>query len=402
VIVAPGQATSNLRHKWGLNSILNDENTKMREDHRHHAIDALVMACTKLGYVQELSKWNRYNRNSKLKDFPMPWSGFHYDATESVEQILVSHKRVSNDITVRTHITEKNGKRYKNIGVAARGQLHHQTVYGRNKNCKHNEFVYRVDINSLSFSQLSGIIDENLKKVILNTISDSLDKSEHDFFMKMILKEKKLDKKNQKILKLKVDKVLKESTFFMPNEGKRYKRLNKSEPKGFIRKPVPIKKVRVKKVLGRAERLDENVKQFVDPQNNHHVLIYKNETGDLNEEVVTFWTVVERKRNGLPIYQLPPMGKEIVATLHINDMFLLGLHEDNVDWKKPNLELLTNHLYRVQKLTSKDYFFRKHLSSTVTDDNYKQIRGFGSGKTGWDTFSPIKVKISVSGIIHKF
>ena len=48
----PGQATSNLRHKWGLNQILNDDNEKTREDHRHHAIDALVMACTKVSYVQ--------------------------------------------------------------------------------------------------------------------------------------------------------------------------------------------------------------------------------------------------------------------------------------------------------------------------------------------------------------
>jgi len=39
--------------------VLNDENEKTREDHRHHAIDALVMACGKTSYLQELSKWNR-------------------------------------------------------------------------------------------------------------------------------------------------------------------------------------------------------------------------------------------------------------------------------------------------------------------------------------------------------
>jgi general secretion pathway protein K len=65
--------------------------------------------------------------------------------------------------------------------------------------------------------------------------------------------------------------------------------------------------------------------------------------------------------------------------------------------RQANLE----HLYRVQKLTSGDYFFRKHKSSTVTDDDYKQIRGFGEGKTGWFTFNPIKVKISVLGKIEK-
>ncbi|PJB17304.1 MAG: type II CRISPR RNA-guided endonuclease Cas9, partial [Flavobacteriaceae bacterium CG_4_9_14_3_um_filter_33_16] len=131
VMVSPGQATSNLRQKWGLNHILNDENAKTREDHRHHAIDALVMACTKLSYVQELSKWNRYNRTYDLKKFPLPWETFNYDAEKAVDKILISHKKVSNDITVRTHVTEINGIKHKNIGVAARGQLHKETVFGK-------------------------------------------------------------------------------------------------------------------------------------------------------------------------------------------------------------------------------------------------------------------------------
>lgn len=60
VTVAPGQMTANLRQKWGLNYILNEQDgEKTREDHRHHAIDALVMALSKVSYLQELSKWNR-------------------------------------------------------------------------------------------------------------------------------------------------------------------------------------------------------------------------------------------------------------------------------------------------------------------------------------------------------
>ena len=82
--------------------IVDEENAKTREDHRHHAVDALVMACTKLSYVQELSKWNRYNRTYDLKQFPLPWETFRFDAEKAVEKILVSHKKVSNDITVRT------------------------------------------------------------------------------------------------------------------------------------------------------------------------------------------------------------------------------------------------------------------------------------------------------------
>lgn len=401
VMVSPGQATSNLRQKWGLNHILNDENAKIREDHRHHAIDALVMACTKLSYVQEISKWNRYNRTYDLKQFPLPWETFNYDAEKAVEKILISHKKVSNDITIRYKTVEKNGKKHTNKGVAARGQLHLDTVYGQNKNCKSDEYVYRVDINNLSFSQLTNIVDLNLKQVILTEIFKKLDSTEIEFFNMMNSKVKNLEKNQQKKIKDKIDKILKETSFFMPNEGKRYARLNKVEPNDIERVPVPIKKVRIKKVLGKAERVKDKIKQFVDPNKNHHVLIYKDEKGSLKEEVVTFWTVVERKRTGQSAYQLPIDGKEIVTTLHINDMFLLGLNEDEINWKNPDYEVLKEHLYRVQKLTSGDYFFRKHKSSTVTDDDYKQIRGFGEGKTGWFTFNPIKVKISVLGKIEK-
>ena len=84
VQVAPGQMTATLRHHWGLNSILNkDDDTKTRDDHRHHAIDALVMACSTRSHLQELSRRNRYQKNYELKDFEMPWQYFRQDARDS-------------------------------------------------------------------------------------------------------------------------------------------------------------------------------------------------------------------------------------------------------------------------------------------------------------------------------
>jgi CRISPR-associated endonuclease Csn1 len=373
VIVSPGQATSNLRQKWGMNNILNDENEKTREDHRHHAIDALVMACTKVSYVQELSKWNRYNRNSELKNFPLPWETFRKDAEVAVDKILVSHKKVSNDITVRTHKCEKNGKTHVNVGVAARGQLHKETVYGKRTFNGEEAFHVRKSIDSLTTEkQLEKVVDETIKLLIRKRIQ------ELGGFVKGNIPA---------------------NTFFVVDEN------GVKQPQIFLPNkngaPVPVLKVRMKENIGGAEKLKAKVNQWVNPRNNHHVLIYKDEKGNLKEEVVTFWTVVERKRTGQPAYQLPIDGKEIVTTLHINDMFLLGLNEEEINWENPDYDVLKEHLFRVQKLTSGDYFFRKHKSSTVTDDDYKQIRGFGEGKTGWFTFLPIKVKISVSGKIQK-
>jgi CRISPR-associated endonuclease Csn1 len=385
---------------------------KNRDDHRHHAIDALVISLTKESYFQQLSKHNASKENKKRNNeydlnqlnFPKPWADFHEDAKKIINGILVSHKQ---NIKILTKISKKiikNGKTFKSEGMSVRGQLHDRTFYGQNKNCLQDEYVYRVAISKLSFSQLTSIVDFNLKEVIVNEIFKKLNHTEIEFFKMMISGVKNLNKSQQKKLKDKVDKILKETSFFMPNEGKRYERLNKKNISDLERVPVPIKKVRVKKVLGNAQRINDKIKQYVDPQKNHHVLIYKDSEGNYKEEVVIFIDVAERKRTGQSAYQLPTDGKEIVTTLHINDMFLLGLKEDEVNWENPDYEVLKEHLYRVQSLSSKYYEFRQSInaeSQNKVSPIYEQIRGFGTGKTGWDSFNPIKVKISVSGKIQR-
>ncbi len=166
--------------------------------------------------------------------------------------------------------------------------------------------------------------------------------------------------------------------------------------------PVPIKKVRVAEEMGNAQQLKSTIKQYVNPRNNHHVLIYKDENGSLKEDVVSFWTVVERIPQNQEVFQLPVDGTSIVTNLQINDMFVLGLKEEEVDWENPDYDLLKEHLYRVQKFTSGDYYFRIARTSTINNDCERiYIKNFLNGKTGWFTHNPIKVKISVLGKIIK-
>ncbi|MBN8643497.1 MAG: type II CRISPR RNA-guided endonuclease Cas9 [Flavobacteriales bacterium] len=378
VMVSPGQATSNLRHKWGLNHILNDENSKTREDHRHHAIDALVMACTKLSYVQELSKWNQYKKTHEMKNFPLPWETFNYDAEKAVEKILISHKKVSNDITVRTHITEKNGKKHKNVGISARGQLHKETVYGKRIFNGEEAFHVRKSIESLETAkQIDKVVDESTKLLILKRVN------ELGGFVK--------DKVPVNTFFIVDENGIKQPQIFLPNKNGA---------------PVPILKVRVKENIGGAEKLKEKVNQWVNPRNNHHVLIYKDEKGNLREKTETFWTVVERRRTGESIYKLPIDGKEIITTLERNDMFILGLNEDEINWENSDYDVLKKHLFKVQTISEMFYEFRLSSDTTQNKDTnsniFKRIQSFGDGKTGWKKLNPIKVKISVSGKIQKF
>lgn len=378
VTVAPGQMTANLRQKWGLNYILNEEDgEKTREDHRHHAIDALVMATSKVSYLQELSKWNRYNRDYNLKSFPMPWEGFNNDAENAVNNILVSHKKVNSIVTVKQTTTKKENGVFKNTGVAARGQLHKETVFGKRK-APHSEeaFHVRKPLDSLTTDkQLDKVVDETIKSLILKQIS---------------------------VLGGFVKGKIPDNTFFVVDEnGVKKPQIYLPNKNG---NPVPVLKVRVKENIGGAEKLKDNINQWVNPRNNHHVLIYKDNKGNLCEEVVTFWTVVERKSKGYPVYQLPLNGKDIITTLQINDMFLLGLNEDEIDWENPNNSLLKDHLYRVQKLSSKFYEFRLNTEASIQGKEipyYRRITGFAEGIGGWITHNPIKVKISAAGKIEK-
>lgn len=372
ITVSPGQVTAHLRYKWGLNSILNSENTKSREDHRHHAIDALVMACTKRSYLQELAKWNSYeDRTAQLKEFPMPWGNFYHDTKKAVGNILVSHRKVNSIVTNRQYRTKRKGEEFRNLGVAARGLLHKETVFGK-RTAPYSEeetFHVRKPIESLTTAkQVEKVVDLAVRKLIHKRIEsiggyDSKGNIPKGAFFEV-------DENGNNV-----------PTVFLPNK------------KGDT---VPIKKVRLMESMSGAEALKDGINQYVNPRNNHHILIYVDEHGKLKEDVVSFWTAVERKKKGEEVYQLPIDGLEVLTTMKENDMFLIGLDTSEIDWSNIDQELLSDHLYRVQKLSSKDYNFRHHKAATILN-NTEVIRIKSLGK--FSELSPQKVDVSSSGRI---
>ena len=61
VFASSGSVTANLRSRWGLNALLKDiygkgKNEKVRSDHRHHAIDAIVIALTSEATLQQITR----------------------------------------------------------------------------------------------------------------------------------------------------------------------------------------------------------------------------------------------------------------------------------------------------------------------------------------------------------
>lgn len=373
---------------------------KNRDDHRHHAIDALVIALSKQSYFQQLSAYNAA-REAKKKlnpfdkeqlNFPEPWNGFHTAAKKEAEKLLVSHKQNRKVLTeVRKKIT-KNGKTFTSVGNAIRGQLHKENVYGQRQAPFETSKGYHIrkKVVDLKDNQLDKIVDLEIRKIVINA------RKEEAVIKKQI---EALDKQIKKVRTDEEESELKAQIREL--RGQIYLLYTLKNKNG---EPVPIKKVRIREKMSNAEKL-KSVNQYVNPRNNHHVLIYKKHNGELEKDVVSFWTAVERMKQKVDSYQLPEDGLEIIETFQENDMFLLFLEEGrDIDTLDQNE--IYNHLFKVQKIAGADYFmeicFRRHTDSKVsTEADYVYIKGFGDGKTGWNRFNPIKVKITPTGKIEK-
>lgn len=372
---------------------------KNREDHRHHAIDALAIALSKQSYFQKLStrnahieerKRNREHQEEQLV-FPLPWDNFVEDAKDAADRILVSFRN-KNEITkeIRKNIY-KEGNTYLSKGISVKGQLHKEFLYGKRKpQLKKTGFHIRKELKDIrTDKQIKKIVDDKIREIIYR------DREKEQYIDKELNKLSKIagKEKDEKV----ISEISKKQLWLLKEKELLYHLPNKNGA------PVPIKKVRIKEEIGNAEILYKDINKYVNPRNNHHVLIYRNFEGEYKEDVVTFWEAVERRKQQNPLYQLPSEDSNgrIVAVLQKNDTFLLGLDNELIKTSY-DYKLISKHLYKVEAVSSKYYEFRHHLESTQNREYmpyYITIRGFGEGITGWLRYNPIKIFISNTGKI---
>ena len=182
VVSTSGSVTDRLREDWDLINIMQELNfdkykksglteliekkdgsTKerivdwtKRNDHRHHAMDALTVAFTKHSHIQYLNNLNARRKEDKLgkeiygieqketyytkddagngrRKFNMPMPNFRTEAKKHLEYILVSYKAKNKVVTKnKNKFKTKNGEKVK-VELTPRGQLHKETVYGKLK-----------------------------------------------------------------------------------------------------------------------------------------------------------------------------------------------------------------------------------------------------------------------------
>ncbi|KAA6301407.1 MAG: CRISPR-associated endonuclease Cas9 [Candidatus Ordinivivax streblomastigis] len=195
---------------------------KKRIDHRHHSLDAVIIACATREHIQYLNNEHAHSKNNDVRyglrnklrriedreieriengnkvrktikvacEFHKPWDTFTQDVQNALENTIVSFKqnlRVINKTV--NHIQsykdessnlqlDRNGKpikisrkQVKGDNWAIRKPLHKDTVAG------HVNLRFKKQVNlSVAIDQWEMLVDKNLKTKIKQLINDGLDK----------------------------------------------------------------------------------------------------------------------------------------------------------------------------------------------------------------------------------
>jgi CRISPR-associated endonuclease Csn1 len=125
IFASTGAVTATLRRNWGFEQILRNiippeptESTgKPRTDHRHHAIDAIVIALTRNDVIQSMARasalepWQPGTRS--WRHVPQPWRtpDFFRSVEEQVREMLTSH-RPEHKVSGELHKGSNYGRPY--------------------------------------------------------------------------------------------------------------------------------------------------------------------------------------------------------------------------------------------------------------------------------------------------
>lgn len=402
-----------------------------RNDHRHHAMDALTVAFTTHNHIQYINylsarKNEEHKHHARIiaieklirkdRKFIPPLTALRKEAKNHLEELLVSFKTKNKVYT--KNLNKAKGKHSNRIQLTPRGQLHKETVYGQIK--RPAEKPVKVNVK-LTADKISLIINPMLK-LLVQSHFDKFNQNPDLAFSTKTLKKYPLvykgesfnevycyetiytirkevnptnfkdEKSIRKVIDSKQRTLLLERLEAHSGDAKSaFTDLDKNpiwlnEEKGVTIKRVTITGVSQVEALHSKkdhfgkEIMDANGQSqpadFVSTGNNHHIAIYKDAQGKLQESVVSFYEAVARVNQGLPIVNKTfnrEMGWEFLFTLKQNEMFVFPgkdfnpLEEDLLDPK--NAVKVSKHLFRVQKISSGQYLFSHHLETQATTNS---------------------------------
>lgn len=340
VFATAGGLTAHLRREWRLGGVLDDVHAveegeadggssaraerprgKNRDDHRHHAIDALVVAITDSGTVQRLQRAaeeaSRLGGGRRLfAPVEEPWENFVGTVREHVAAINVSFRQ---------------NRRYA-------GKLHAETNYSREfppRTGTEPERRIRKDVASLSAGDIENIVDPKVREAVKARIKE---------------------------LGLTPQGPGKRYTGFAARETHPFT-MTRAGGKNWIHKvrvavsakPRPVGKGPAERFVGSTEG------------SNHHAVIARGEGGEWTDRVVP---LIDLKK--------PTASSPVPKRPHGGEEFTLAAGEFVIMKDKAGLE----RLLRVRSVSAGDIYLIHHTDARTMDEIKKSGMLFRrSGKT---------------------
>lgn len=310
VRVVKGATTAEFRKMWGIQGIYEK---KSRDNHSHHCIDAIVIACIDPGsynetarYYQQLEEYERFKSNKP--SFPKPWASFTEDIKALSDSLLVVH--YNPDVLARRDgrkVKTANGV-VKTNGDSVRGSLHADTYYGAIERDGEIRYVVRRPLSSFtSEKDLEAIVDDAVRDAIKKVVAEKGFKAaiEGDIYMNKEkgVKIKKVrcfaaDVKNPVNIRTQRDASEKDykRQFHVKNESNYLLAIYEGEVKGKIKRDFKlVQNIEAAKFFKRSGEDKRNctIVPEMSPKGLHikcklkigtHVLLYENKATEINFE----------------------------------------------------------------------------------------------------------------------
>jgi CRISPR-associated endonuclease Csn1 len=259
IFTSSGAVTATLRRAWGLEQILREaapsgngvSKGKPRTDHRHHAIDAITIGLTRQAVIQSMSRTasldvRRPQDARAFRKIESPWPNFVDSIRPHIEGLVISHR-----------------PEHKMSGA-----LHEETNYGHPYTHNGKSTVnIRKPVSGLSPGEIERVVDPAVRAAV-----------------------------QRKAAELNGDLSQCASSQNWPTLGSSDGRV------------IPIKRVRIRKVMTPTPIASGSRERYVALSNNHHAALFA-KVDEHGREVrwdsisVSLYEAMERKRKHLAVIQ---------------------------------------------------------------------------------------------------
>ena len=176
IYTVKGTTTDAFRKMWGLQK---EYEKKSRDNHVHHCIDAIVIACIGKAEYDRLARYYkaeeeyRWRENNEAPRFEKPWPTFTEDVKAIADELLIVHDTKDNvPKRARKYVHVSNKGKKLAMGDSVRGSLHNDKYYGVIERDGQTRYVIRKWLNELKESEVDSIVDDVVKEKIKKVVAE--------------------------------------------------------------------------------------------------------------------------------------------------------------------------------------------------------------------------------------